>query len=90
MNVDVDVGIVLGRASMDWRVVVDNVLGDHARDSLVARVAEVSTWVHHTLRGATVLLEHYKVCRHVKLEITAAAGVVSPDHHDDALIVLIG
>ena len=46
MNIDIDVSIVLGWAFLNWGVVVDDVLGEEADNSLVAAIAPVSTGCH--------------------------------------------
>jgi hypothetical protein len=39
MNININVSVVLGWASLDWCVAVDNVLGEHASNSLPSAIA---------------------------------------------------
>jgi hypothetical protein len=89
MNINVYVGVVLGWASIDWCIVFNNVFGEHASDSSVAAVAPMCSSVHNTLRFSTTLFQDDKVCWHVKLKITTAASIVSSDHDNNALVVIV-
>lgn len=48
MDVDIDVGVIFGWASLNWSIVVNNIFGKHACNSLVEAVAPVGTSLHYT------------------------------------------
>jgi hypothetical protein len=80
MDIDINIGIILGWASLNWSIVVDNVLGEHASHSLVEAIAPMSTWRHDTSRLTTNLFEDCEVRWYIKLDVKAAALVRSFDH----------
>lgn len=73
VKVHANVGVVLRRAVMDWGIVVDDRLGNHASDSASAAVAPLGTWLHHTCASAAALLESGETSRDIELEVAAAA-----------------
>jgi hypothetical protein len=89
VDVDINVGIVLGRASVNWSIVVNDVLCNHASYSFVAAVAEVSSCIHNSFRATAALFKNDEVGWHVKLKITTTASIVSFNHDDNALIVAV-
>jgi len=46
MDIDINEGIILGWASLDRGIVVDDVLGYHAGDSLMAAVEPMGSSIH--------------------------------------------
>lgn len=87
MNIYINISIIFGWASLNWCIIVNNILGKHTSDSLVAAVAPVGTSLHDTGWGSAVLLKHYKVCWNIKLNIKAAASIGSFNHNNNALLV---
>jgi hypothetical protein len=86
MNVDVNEGVILGWASLDWSIIVDNVLGDHTGNPLVAAVEPVGASGHDSGGLSTFFLEHGEVGWDIELDITAAASIAPLDHGEHALI----
>lgn len=87
VEVDRDIGVVLGGTVVDRRIVVHNRLGDHASHSLGAAVAPLGARLHNTGRLATALLQGGQTSRDVELKIEAATAVVPLDHDDDRLLI---
>ena len=90
VDVDVDIGVVLGWASLDGSIVVHDVLSQHGHNSAIAAVAPMGARSHQGLSRAAVLLENSEVGGNIELQVKAAAGVVTPHHNEDALVVALG
>jgi len=90
MDVDVDIGVVLSWASLDGSIVVHDVFGQHGYNSAIAAVAPMGARSHQGLSLATVFLENSEVGGNIELQVKAAAGIVSPHHNENALVVAIG
>jgi hypothetical protein len=89
MNIDINVSVILSWASLDWSVIVDDVLGEHASNSLVEAIAPLGTWGHHTSGFTTFLFENSKVGWDIKLDIETAALVRDFNHGQNSLLVRI-
>lgn len=89
MDIDIDVGVIFGWASLNWSIVVNNVFGKHACNSLVEAVAPVGTSLHDTSWSSTTFLKNNEVSWHIKFDIKAAALVRSADHNNNALLVWV-
>ena len=98
VQIDVDIGVVLGGAVMNleirlrlvsyWGVIVDDGLSQHASHTAVAAIAPLCAGHHNTGGLPARLLEGGQTCRDVKLEVETAAAVASLDHDDNRLLVL--
>ena len=75
MNININEGVILGWAPLNGCIIVDDVLGDHASDSLVAAVEPMSSSIHDSGRLATLLLKDCKIGWDIELDVTAAASV---------------
>lgn len=57
IEVNTNVGIILGWAVMDWSIIVDYGLSEHACDPLSAAIAPLSTWLHNACASSTALFQ---------------------------------
>lgn len=87
MNINIDISVILGWASVDWSIVVNNVFCYHTGDSTVTGVAPLGSWVHDAFGCTPIFLQNDEVGWDIKLKITAAASVTLLDHANDALVV---
>ena len=48
MEININISIILGWASLNWSIIVNNIFGKHACNSLIEAIAPVSTSLHDT------------------------------------------
>jgi hypothetical protein len=48
MDVNINISVILGWASLNWSIIVNNIFGKHACNSLIEAIAPVSTSLHDT------------------------------------------
>ena len=48
MDININISIIFGWASLNWCIIVNNIFGKHACNSFVEAVAPVSTSLHNT------------------------------------------
>jgi hypothetical protein len=89
MNVNINKSIILGWASLNWSIIVDNVLGDHASDSLVTAVEPMGSCLHYTCGLTTLFLKDCEVGWDIKFDVTATATIRSLDHSNNSLLVTV-
>ena len=87
MNVDVDVGVILGRAAFDRCVVVNDILRQHADDAAIATIHPMCAWPHERLCGSAVFFKDCEIGRHIEFDVAAAATVVTPNHNQNSLFI---
>lgn len=87
VEVDTDVGVVLGGAVVDGGVVVHDGLGEHTGHSSVAAVAPVRALLHDACASPAALFERGQTRRNVELEVTAATTVGTLDHDNNRLFI---
>jgi len=88
VNVDIDVGVVLGRAALDGRIVIDDVLRQQGGHASIAAVAPVRARRHEWLGGAAILLKNGEIGGYIKFKSEAAALMVDACHDNNGLVVL--
>jgi hypothetical protein len=89
MDININISVVFGWALLDRCVIVDDVLGNHGSDSLIATVAEVRPWMHQPCAFSPILFQNHKVCWYIKFQVATAAAIISFDLNKDTLVVLI-
>jgi hypothetical protein len=85
MDINIYVSVILGWASLNWSIIVNNVPSKEACNSLVTAVTPLSTCWHHSVGCTTDLFEHGEICWNIHLNVTATALVASLDHANNAL-----
>jgi len=90
MDININVSIIFCWAFLYWSIVVNNIFGEQADNSLAHAIAPMGTWSHQRLFGTTFFLEYGVVSWYIELEVKTAAGVISSHHTHDALIVTLG
>lgn len=87
MNIDINIGIIFGRTSLNRCVIVYDIFSNHTSNSPIAAITPLSTSLHNTGWFTPIFFKDNKVCWNVKLEITAAASIWSLDHSNNGLII---
>ena len=87
MNINVDVGIILGWTSLNWSIIVDDISCEHAGNSSVAAIAPSCSSIHCSNWFSTNFFKNCEVSWYIKLYIKTAALISSFDHNNNTLSV---
>ena len=71
---------------MNWSIIVDNSLCEHACNATGAAIAPLGTRLHDASAFTTALLHRCQPGGDIKLEIATAAAITSLHHDDDRLL----
>jgi len=89
MDINIDIGIIFGWASLNWCIIINNIFGKHACNSLVEAIAPVGSSLHYSSRLSTTFLKNNEVGWNIKFYIEAAALVRSTHHNNNALLIRV-